>query len=529
MIPPKTIESGSQLTEETRDWIERTLIDHREGEASAEDIKILRELLSENQEARVIYLRFNQLECHLTAFTPSVDLPEVNSLSSATTAAKNHRLLPSRVVSAFIGAGIAALITFIFTTGAFNNSPETSLGSQPEESPLASLTSDFEAEFSGSAPNQKIFEEGAISLTKGIAQLNFRNGAQIVLEGKCGFEIIDEMTVVLTYGKIWACCPPEAHGFRVITPGGREVIDLGTEFGIEVLPQGETNVHVFDGLVKIVDAEMGSKEIAAGNAANWDLNSTKNHLKKADYGKFVTSNDLFKTRLRAHRAQMLKRDDLLLYYNFENIKGNVITNKAPLANKSSDGKIIRANRVSSRISTNGALQFDRKGSAIELNLERPKDVRQFTMAIWVNINQLPTALSSLINSDGWETGDIHFQLTRSGGLRTGINGGKAFESPSHNIELGRWHLLTATWDLDTMKAQLFCDGKKLSTSPRVNGSRTSTTKDYQWGKCRIGSWKASRGYEKDIRDLKGRIDEVMIFNRSLSQQEISKLYTNGKP
>lgn len=527
MNPHEPINNLSiHLSDEQRDWIELTLLNHREGMGSIAEAAKLRDLLLVNQEARNVYLRFNQLDCQLQAAT-------TQALAPATippTQRAFHLFRPAHLVSALVGAGMAAAIIFLISMGSSTEVSKKENQAQVSTAPLASLYSDYDAHYSGTATtSEKSFKKGALSLDQGIAQLNFRNGAQIVLEGKCGFEIINDMTVMLTHGKMWAHCPPEAHGFKVITPGGREVIDLGTEFGIEVSPQGTTNVHVFDGLVNVIDPHSGSQEITAGKAVRWNPGSTTHQNKQADYKKFVTSTDLTHKRLRAHHDEMLKRDDLLLYYDFTKIKGNQILNKAPNAPESSHGTIIKANRVSGRFSSNGAVQFERRGSGIQLELERPENVRQFTMAIWVNVSQLPTALSTLINSNDWDAGDIHFQITRTGGLRTGLKGGMAYESHSGIIQVGQWHLLATTWNLDTQTTKLFCNGKPAAMSGKLNHSIQSSTTDFQWGDCMIGTWQTSGKYKNEIRDLKGRIDEVMIFNRGLSQQEMMELYQSGRP
>ncbi|MGJ8656892.1 MAG: LamG-like jellyroll fold domain-containing protein [Akkermansiaceae bacterium] len=521
MIPDDT----NKLPDEQRDWIEATLLDAGEGQASVSDIAVLRDLLAESEEARRIYLQFNQLDCHLS-------MASANPVDIAPPAADNfiQKLRPNHLVSALVGAGIAALITLVFTMSSRTDNDEITQSAIQPEMPLVSLYSEYDTQFSeNNTLNLNDFEKGSMSLDRGIAQLNFRNGAQIVLEGKCGFEIIDEMTVVLTYGKIWAYCPPEAHGFKVITPGGREVIDLGTEFGIEVSYQGKTDVHVFDGLVNVVDPNNGIQEITAGKAYQWNSELAPPTKKGADYGKFITSTDLRNKRIRSHHAKMLKRDDLILYYDFVQISDNKVVNKALNAAESTHGKIHRASLASGRFTPRSALQFERRGSSVELELERPEDVRQFTMALWVNIDQLPSALSTLINSNGWESGDIHFQITRSGNLRTGLHGGRAYQTETHSIQAGQWHLLATTWDLDTQEAQLYCDGRKLISSRYTKSVQYQSKDRFQWGQCQIGSWKPLTTQLNDIRDFKGRIDEMMIFDHTLSDAQIAELYEYGKP
>lgn len=520
--------NNAASSEEKREWIERTLLNLREGHGSIAEVTALRTLLMEDREARLIYLRSNQLDCMLGTVC---DETEVTPPARA----GGLRIRRGHLVSAVIGGGIAAAVILMATLGPFERPARNSdgQGSVPKDQPVASLLSDYEAVIGGdAATGASSFGEGELLLDRGIAQLAFRNGAQIVLEGKCGFEILNETTVVLTHGKMWAYCPEEARGFKVLTPGGREIIDLGTEFGVEVSPTGETDVHVYDGLVDVVDpgSRRQRQRIEAGEALRWFGNSKPANVARADFDKFVTANMLAQRRLKAHRGRMLARTDLLLYYDFSDQGGHRAGNKATVATKSSSGRIFGAASVAGRTGGMGALQFEHPDDGVAFRLERPQEIRKFTIALWVKVDRLETPLSALLNSDGWDPGDTHFQITREGKLRAGIYGGGAFQSRSDCVQPGRWQLLAVTWDLDAMTAHFSCDGKRLQVKPHPNGLPPIADLDPQFGACRVGSWGGRPPASlRDVRDLRGRIDEVMIFDHALSDEEFAALYAAGSP
>ncbi|WP_425399014.1 LamG-like jellyroll fold domain-containing protein [Aeoliella sp.] len=92
-------------------------------------------------------------------------------------------------------------------------------------------------------------EEGRVlKLDSGIAKLTFESGAQLILQGPVEFVVESPMDCAMPFGKLSAVCPVQAHGFSVSTPTAR-VVDLGTEFGMEVDSEGDTEVHVFEGEV----------------------------------------------------------------------------------------------------------------------------------------------------------------------------------------------------------------------------------------------------------------------------------------
>ena len=94
-----------------------------------------------------------------------------------------------------------------------------------------------------------------LSLSAGLVEITFLDGAQVVLEGPAKFDVQDTDLGELHEGRIAAMLPERARGFEIAT-NGLNVVDLGTEFG--VLAEGEdTEVHVFRGLVMahVLDAQ----------------------------------------------------------------------------------------------------------------------------------------------------------------------------------------------------------------------------------------------------------------------------------
>lgn len=105
-------------------------------------------------------------------------------------------------------------------------------------------------------------------LRSGFAELRFDNNATVTVEGPAEFSIISEDRIKLLYGRIYSSVPQEAIGFSVVTPKA-VVIDLGTQFGIQVDFQGTTELHVTKGKTTLVAGEKSSKasmEVGEGSA-----------------------------------------------------------------------------------------------------------------------------------------------------------------------------------------------------------------------------------------------------------------------
>lgn len=105
-------------------------------------------------------------------------------------------------------------------------------------------------------------------LREGLIQLEFDNQANVVLEGPAKFQILAEDRIGLEYGKLYAVVPKGAIGFSVYTQQAK-IIDMGTEFGVQVECNGDTQLHVMKGKTILMaggKADTGGIEVDKGSA-----------------------------------------------------------------------------------------------------------------------------------------------------------------------------------------------------------------------------------------------------------------------
>lgn len=88
-----------------------------------------------------------------------------------------------------------------------------------------------------------------VKIEAGLLKLQFASGATVILEGPADFEIQGSQQCRLRRGKAVARVPEAARGFILDAPHGR-LVDLGTEFGVNVAASGDMDVHVIEGLVE---------------------------------------------------------------------------------------------------------------------------------------------------------------------------------------------------------------------------------------------------------------------------------------
>lgn len=183
------------------------------------------------------------------------------------------RLFGSRLFTGAIAASLTALAFFLSGMLKWPGDPAAiaSLGQDPtatevvqagesllnedttvERSTAATITGMLDAKWkseeNAGSYGEPLQEGRLLSLEEGFVQVTFESGAKVLVQGPADFQIHDDMRAVLESGKIAALCPRRAHGFSLRTPAA-EVIDLGTEFALQVNDMGVSEIHVFDGEV----------------------------------------------------------------------------------------------------------------------------------------------------------------------------------------------------------------------------------------------------------------------------------------
>ncbi len=116
----------------------------------------------------------------------------------------------------------------------------------------------FDAASDGNLKNRDLFDDDQIVLNSGLAVIEYDTGARVVLEGPATYHIAGANGGDLRLGKLVARVDTAAaHGFAVAVPGAR-VVDLGTEFGVEVAADGQSDVAVLTGEVELIGANNGA-------------------------------------------------------------------------------------------------------------------------------------------------------------------------------------------------------------------------------------------------------------------------------
>ena len=131
-------------------------------------------------------------------------------------------------------------------------------------------------------------------LREGCTELLFDNHARVIIEAPAEFQILTGDQIKLNYGRAYSTVSDQAYGFTVCTPNSK-IIDLGTEFGVQVDMYGGVEMHVTKGKTNLLSGVGGQKidrELSAGTAG-------KLNEKTGLFGTIKCDRELFVRRINS--------------------------------------------------------------------------------------------------------------------------------------------------------------------------------------------------------------------------------------
>lgn len=380
-------------------------------------------------------------------------------------------------------------------------------------------------------------ERGWLKLASGLVEIEFYCGARVVLEGPVELQLLSFNEAFCLHGKLTAEVPNQARGFRVNTPRG-SVIDLGTAFGLSV-DDDTSEVHVFKGevdLISLTDARTGLKEghaASIGRDGVVHLSDARGHSFTATTGLDKLSGDAQLKRLEAWRSTVRRLNDdpsLIAHFDFESIapQPRVLQNVAAVRGVK-DAAIIGCESVRGRWPGKGALEIRSVGDRVRFEVSG--EMRSVTLAAWVRVDGLDRTFNSLMMSEGFSAGALHWQINQKGVVHIGIKGPGDANSRDYGTPVvftperfGRWTHLAVTIDSDAMKVTHFIDGKP------VKSETIKVSVPLHIGRADLGNWTVgSHSTIYPVRNFSGRMDEFSLYNRALSEDEIGQLFVDGSP
>lgn len=175
----------------------------------------------------------------------------------------------------FTFAACAATILFVVVFAKF-------APSRPSTVETVMLADHINVEWGGSMPAPQIgnrlwTNDKMVDLKRGIIKLQYDDGVDVLIEGPASFEI-ERSGIFLEYGRLYGRVSEKGLGFRVETPTS-QFIDQGTEFGIQAVMDGTSELHVIKGKVQFFAGSKGyfktSEMIDENHAVQYDVRNNR--------------------------------------------------------------------------------------------------------------------------------------------------------------------------------------------------------------------------------------------------------------
>jgi ferric-dicitrate binding protein FerR (iron transport regulator) len=311
----------------------------------------LEQLLSASREARSMYISYMQLDAgldwrirgrdslqklagapRLSAFgyqrngSTSAALTDVSGWCERASL-KRHR---ARRRLVYVGAALAASLACVLASAVWLLSGGSSATSQPlAASPpvgeaaarIVALSDDCNWFLENRRDGDGVVLPGdKVRLTRGQLRLDFACGATVTMRSPAALEVLSPMRTRAVLGTLTAHVEKGAEGFTVETPR-TTVVDLGTDFGIDVTDHGSTDVVVFKGAVDLhsdgIEGLLSRQRLGAGEGVRVSGEGTASRIVSITDSQFTTSDseeDPSRTPVIAEVRDNIQRGESWYYY-----------------------------------------------------------------------------------------------------------------------------------------------------------------------------------------------------------------------
>ncbi|WP_448249656.1 LamG-like jellyroll fold domain-containing protein [Thalassotalea agariperforans] len=422
-----------------------------------------------------------------------------------------------------MAASIAAFVCFIFIASLFEDQRDFATVTK-----IAAVSNNEQRLFLGNTLGQ-----GDIELAHGFSEVTLKNGVVLVLEAPVNLTLNSPDNVTVHHGKLVARVPQNAIGFRIDTPSA-EIIDLGTEFGVDVNANGESQVHVLDGEVKArANKKQSYQHVKKDQALSFDLANKIEH---------ITSNPKEFMRVLPGKSAVKPS---YLHWSFNNKKADAFTENSrgfddhnyPAYDMSAEGNIKQITGVYGQ-----AIEFNGNGDWLKTEFPGIESNHPRTVSFWVKIpSDFSTDNAYGILSWGLQEDYASWQIspnpeTENGELgRLRIGTYKAQVVGSTDLRDDQWHHVAVvlyggeTSDIST-HILLYVNGK-LEKTKNKSIAKINTQLDHP--KSRPLTLGRNIGYNPKAKHVsqnyfKGSVDELFVVEAALDQQQIKTLMEENR-
>jgi hypothetical protein len=375
-----------------------------------------------------------------------------------------------------------------------------------------------------------VLAKGRLRFQSGRVLLSMLTGVTLAAEGPTDLELVSDTKVLCRQGRLRVRSPAGERGFVVSGPNSA-VLDLGTEFGMNVDTDGKARARVFDGRVEsaITDADgMPRRTQIFRESETFLIDPRAGQIEPfAGAADFLgpahpTAPPL---ELGAGYPAAVRRSRPWGYWRFEAIDGGAVANE--IAGRPALG-VVGPVRLGGRPGGNRFAEFpagrDRRNLELD-GLWRPPWRSGFAVELWALSEQI--SHSTLVSMTAPHDTNNHLllleltarsELHKPASVRLlhrwppGGTGGDNLYSTTPYVPY-RWHHIVGQYRGD--RIELYVDGEPVP--PMLVDPRHAD------GPCRllVGRLTTRRGTGISFdRPLVGRMDELALYDHTLTADEV---------
>ena len=496
-----------------------------------DESKELDQILQDSPEAREVYRRYidmhfsmNEIVEDKEAIQFTENLPQPEELPEKYNSMK-HRLLFFQILAACLA--LASAIAFMNTREIIKEVEVVK--TVKERVPLASIMNVSEdAKWSSSVKKvgDNVLDEEII-LERGQVTLMYNHGAEVVIEGPAHYSLKSLELAEMKYGQLAAKVPEAAQGFTIESPK-TAIVDLGTEFALNVTKEGKSQVYVYEG--EVVSSLLGDNGDSLINANLYDQDGIEIDSNAETVSDLSGQEDFIRVNEKSESdlvitnnyIEMIKRHKPFAYWRFENSENGIVQNEM---NSNYSGRLTKQARTyQNKFNVN-------KGQEGGFFVEEPLsnfNLKNYTIELWLNAEERGADMSLVsimdpvvkntregydhlvytqLMSNNNRLRSRHFDFRYSHRYPATHNVGKnAFAGESYIP--GKWYHMVCVRNDNSFSLYLNGELKK-TIAEKLNNDN----KPYLFFLGKIDPLRS-------MRQFIGKIDEVALYTRALSQDEI---------
>jgi hypothetical protein len=213
---------------------------------------------------------------------------------------------------------------------------------------------------------------------------------------------------------------------------------------------------------------------------------------------------------------------LVGHWSFDEVNGTTVKDSS---GNDRHGTLVNMDSATDYVDgkVNKAIDLDGSNDYVSIPHSAAVDIRRtISVSLWVNFNQLPPNVASMIykgngvteSSNGrtysfWAYPDGHLHLTSSDGSQ------QSSDTTPGIVSTGSWHHLVALIDRSSGNFKTYSNNVLVSSHGVRTSDTVSNSQPLRFGKCL-----------EDHNYLNAKLDEVRLYDRILNTDEITYLYTS---